>query len=133
MTMSSSTDDVESCFEKVREDHPGGRALKRTRQTGLIGFVRGLMRGKPQPTHPQPLPLAGGERDLRVPAGDVSRSGVGTRAACSMPQRTTPPANGGPSTYATVNGTRRAHDVIASATGEIDRAARHVLDRAHAP
>lgn len=37
-------DDVEACFEKVREILAAER-MKRTRQTGLIDFVRGLMRG----------------------------------------------------------------------------------------
>ena len=37
-------DDVASCFEKVREILAAER-MKRTRQTGLIDFVRGLMRG----------------------------------------------------------------------------------------
>ena len=37
-------DDVDTCFEKVREILAAER-MKRTRQTGLIDFVRGLMRG----------------------------------------------------------------------------------------
>ena len=37
-------DDVEGCFDKVREILAAER-MKRTRQTGLIDFVRGLMRG----------------------------------------------------------------------------------------
>lgn len=37
-------DDVEVCFAKVREILAAER-MKRTRQTGLIDFVRGLMRG----------------------------------------------------------------------------------------
>jgi len=37
-------DDVDVCFEKVREILAAER-MKRTRQTGLIDFVRGLMRG----------------------------------------------------------------------------------------
>lgn len=37
-------DDVDACFEKVREILAAER-MKRTRQTGLIDFVRGLMRG----------------------------------------------------------------------------------------
>ena len=37
-------DDVDICFEKVREILAAER-MKRTRQTGLIDFVRGLMRG----------------------------------------------------------------------------------------
>lgn len=37
-------DDVEDCFAKVREILAAER-MKRTRQTGLIDFVRGLMRG----------------------------------------------------------------------------------------
>lgn len=37
-------DDVETCFVKVREILAAER-MKRTRQTGLIDFVRGLMRG----------------------------------------------------------------------------------------
>jgi guanylate kinase len=37
-------DDVAGCFEKVREILAAER-MKRTRQTGLIDFVRGLMRG----------------------------------------------------------------------------------------
>lgn len=37
-------DEVASCFEKVREILAAER-MKRTRQTGLIDFVRGLMRG----------------------------------------------------------------------------------------
>ncbi len=37
-------DEVEGCFEKVREILAAER-MKRTRQTGLIDFVRGLMRG----------------------------------------------------------------------------------------
>ncbi|MEY4239420.1 MAG: hypothetical protein RL339_2021 [Pseudomonadota bacterium] len=36
-------DDVELCFEKVREILHAER-MKRARQTGLIGFVRGLLR-----------------------------------------------------------------------------------------
>ena len=36
-------DDVESCFEKVRTILAAER-LKRSRQTGLIGFIRGLTR-----------------------------------------------------------------------------------------
>lgn len=36
-------DDIETCFEKVREILHAER-MKRARQTGLIGFVRGLMR-----------------------------------------------------------------------------------------
>ena len=37
-------DDVDVCFQKVREILAAER-MKRTRQTGLIDFVRGLMRG----------------------------------------------------------------------------------------
>lgn len=37
-------DEVEGCYEKVREILAAER-MKRTRQTGLIDFVRGLMRG----------------------------------------------------------------------------------------
>lgn len=37
-------DEVESCFDKVREILAAER-MKRTRQTGLIDFVRGLTRG----------------------------------------------------------------------------------------
>jgi len=37
-------DDVEACFDKVREILEAER-MKRARQTGLIGFVRGLMQG----------------------------------------------------------------------------------------
>ena len=37
-------DDIEMCFEKVRAILQAER-MKRARQTGLIGFVRGLMRG----------------------------------------------------------------------------------------
>ena len=37
-------DDIEMCFEKVRAILHAER-MKRARQTGLIGFVRGLMRG----------------------------------------------------------------------------------------
>lgn len=37
-------DDVEGCFDKVREILAAER-MKRTRQTGLIDFVRGLTRG----------------------------------------------------------------------------------------
>jgi guanylate kinase len=37
-------DDVEGCFDKVREILAAER-MKRTRQTGLIDFVRGLMQG----------------------------------------------------------------------------------------
>lgn len=37
-------DDVEACFEKVREVLHAER-MKRARQTGLIGFVRSLMEG----------------------------------------------------------------------------------------
>ena len=36
-------DDVEECFESVRTILAAER-LKRSRQTGLIGFVRGLMK-----------------------------------------------------------------------------------------
>ena len=36
-------DDVEQCFEKVSAILVSER-LKRSRQTGLIGFVRGLMK-----------------------------------------------------------------------------------------
>ncbi|WP_295638923.1 guanylate kinase [Novosphingobium sp.] len=38
-------DDVDVCFEKVREILAAER-MKRARQTGLIGFVRELMRGQ---------------------------------------------------------------------------------------
>ena len=37
-------DDIEMCFEKVRAILHAER-MKRARQTGLIGFVRGLMQG----------------------------------------------------------------------------------------
>jgi guanylate kinase len=36
-------DDVETCFDKVSEILHAER-MKRARQTGLIGFVRGLMK-----------------------------------------------------------------------------------------
>ncbi|MFM5885553.1 MAG: guanylate kinase, partial [Novosphingobium sp.] len=36
-------DDIDACYEKVREILCAER-MKRARQTGLIGFVRGLMR-----------------------------------------------------------------------------------------
>ncbi len=37
-------DDIETCYQKVREILEAER-MKRARQTGLIGFVRGLMQG----------------------------------------------------------------------------------------
>ena len=36
-------DDAQSCFEKVRSILQAER-LKRSRQTGLIGFIRGLQK-----------------------------------------------------------------------------------------